>query len=139
MNQYKWADLRVGLGHEFKVQLTSDMMHTFANLSGDTNPLHVDKDFASWCGFPDIVAYGLLTSSFYSQLTGVHLPGRDALLHGIDIDFISPAYPGDVLEVSGVITHLDEAFHRIEVRAKIEAERGKVISKAKLRVGLQGT
>jgi 3-hydroxybutyryl-CoA dehydratase len=137
MNCYQWSDLRVGLSHAFEVQLTSDMMDAFAGISGDTNPLHLDRRYATQCGYSDPVAYGLLTSVFYSQLVGVHLPGKYALLHGIDIDFISPAYPGDILNVSGEISHLNEAFRQIEIRANIKRQEQQIVSKAKLRVGLR--
>jgi 3-hydroxybutyryl-CoA dehydratase len=136
MNEYRWDDLRVGLRHEFQVMLAPEMMDAFARLSGDDNPLHVDPSYAVQAGFRGPVVFGLLTSSFYSQLVGVHLPGKMALLHGIDVDFVSPAFVGDTLRVSGEIKDLVEAYQRIELRARITNQHDKVISKAKIRVGL---
>src|SRR5262249_31210425 len=100
MNEYRWDDLKIGLRHEFEVTVTPAMMTAFAAMSGDENPLHVDAAYATRAGFRAPVAFGLLTSSFYSQLVGVHLPGRFALLHGIDVDFVTPAFAGEVLRVS---------------------------------------
>ena len=136
MNEYRWDDLRIGLRHEFEVTLTDDMMTAFAALSGDRNPLHLDPAYAVRAGFPGPVVFGLLTSAFYSQLVGVHLPGRYALLHGIDVDFVSPAFVGQTLRVAGEITFLTEAYHRIEMRGRITNPDGKTVSKAKIRVGL---
>jgi 3-hydroxybutyryl-CoA dehydratase len=136
MNEYRWDDLRIGLRHEFDVTLTDDMMSAFAAMSGDRNPLHVDPDYAVRAGFAGPVVFGLLTSAFYSQLVGVHLPGRYALLHGIDVDFVSPAFVGQTLRVAGEITFLTDAYHRIEMRGRITNPDGKVVSKAKIRVGL---
>jgi 3-hydroxybutyryl-CoA dehydratase len=139
MNEYQWADLRVGLRQEFDVELTPGMMEAFATLSGDVNPLHTDPAYARSHGFRDKVAFGLLTSSFYSRLVGVYLPGKLALLHGIDVQLVGPAYPGDVLHVSGEITYLTEAFRRLELKAVIENRLSGIVSKAKIRVGLLGT
>ena len=136
MNEYRWADLTVGLRAEFQVALTDEMMRAFAALSGDVNPLHVDAAYANGAGFRGPVAFGLLTSAFYSQLVGVHLPGKYALLHGIDVDFVSPAFAGDTLRVAGEISFLTDAYHRIEMRARITNQDDKVVSKAKIRVGL---
>ena len=136
MKAYGWGDLQVGLRHEFEVTLTAEMMSAFAALSGDVNPLHIDAAFAAGRGYPGVVAFGLLTSSLYSQLVGVHLPGRDALLHGIDVDFVTPAFVGDVLRVSGEVTFLVDAYHRVEMRGRITNQNGKTVSKAKIRVGL---
>jgi 3-hydroxybutyryl-CoA dehydratase len=136
MKCYEWSDLRVGLREQFRVQVTTAMMDGFGEISGDLNPLHRDQSFAVTHGFKDTVVYGLLISMFYSQLVGVHLPGRYALLHGIDIDFVAPAYPGDILNVSGEIIYLNESCRRIEMRASIVDQGGTSVSKAKLRVGL---
>ena len=136
MKEYRWEEMRVGLGAAFEVTLTDQMMSAFADLSGDRNPLHVDPGYASSAGFPGPVAFGLLTSSFYSRLVGVHLPGRFALLHGIDVDFVAPAFVGDVLRVSGEVSYLTEAYRRVELRARIARADGKAISKAKIRVGV---
>lgn len=136
MNEYRWADLRVGLRHEFDVTLTAPMFAAFATLSGDTNPLHVDAAYAVGAGFPGPVAFGLMTSSLYSRLVGVHLPGRYALLQGIDIDFVSPAFAGDTLRVSGEVTYLTDAYQQIQLKGRIVNQAEKVVSKAKIRVGL---
>ena len=86
--------------------------------------------------FAQPVAYGMLTSSLYSRLVGMYLPGRYCLLHGIDIDFVSPAFAGDKLSVSGRITYLNQAYRRAEIRAAIHNGRGELISKAKIRIGV---
>jgi 3-hydroxybutyryl-CoA dehydratase len=136
MNEYRWADLRVGLSHEFQVTLTPEMLSAFSALSGDNNPLHIDPQYARAAGFQGPVAFGLLTSSFYSRLVGVHLPGRHALLHGINVDFVSPSYAGDTLSVAGEISFLSDVHQQIEIKARITGPTGKIVSKAKIRAGL---
>jgi 3-hydroxybutyryl-CoA dehydratase len=136
MNEYRWEELHVGLRHEFDVTLTDEMLGTFRALSGDTNPLHGDREFAVRAGFPGAVAFGLLTSAFYSQLVGVYLPGKYALLQGVDVDFVTPAFAGDRLRVSGEVSYLTDAYKQIQLRAKIVNQNDKVVSKAKIRVGL---
>ena len=135
MNAYRWSELRAGLAYSFEVELTPAMMQQFLELSGDTNPLHLDRSFAKEAGFQDVVAYGMLTSALYSRLVGVYLPGRYALLQGIDVDFSKPAFVGDSLTVKGEITYLNEAYRRVEIKATIENGKD-VISKARIRVGV---
>jgi|JI102314A1RNA_FD_contig_31_5445353_length_1400_multi_3_in_0_out_0_3 3-hydroxybutyryl-CoA dehydratase len=136
MNSYRWIDLSVGLSAQFEVTITAAALRSFAELSGDHNPLHVDDDFARQSGFPSRVVFGMLSSSFYSQLVGMYLPGRWALLHGIDLEFKAPAFIDDRLIVSGEITHLSEAFRRLEIKAAIVNVAGKTISKAKIRAAV---
>lgn len=135
MNAYRWSELHPGLTHSFAVEVTPAMMQNFLALSDDTNPLHLDREFATESGFREVVAYGMLTSALYSRLVGVYLPGRFCLLHGIQVDFSNPAYVGDQLTVRGEIAYLNEAFRRIEIKASIQTD-SQVISKAKIKVGL---
>jgi len=136
MKAYRWSELRVGMTGGFTVTVTPDMMEFFRVLSGDCNPLHRDPAFALAAGHPGIVVFGLLMSAFYSRLVGVHLPGRFALLHGLDVDFIKPVYVGEPLDVSGEIVQLAEAYRQIQVRARILDGSGQIVSRAKIRVGL---
>ena len=137
MNDYGWDDLAVGMSAQFDVEVTPELMSAFANLSGDVNPLHTDEKFAQAAGFPGRVVFGMLTSSFYSRLIGVYLPGKRALLDGIAVEFKAPAYIGDRLTVSGEIVFLNDTYHRCEIKALICDAAGKLISKATIRAGVK--
>lgn len=136
MNEYRWSDLKVGLTARFDAAISDTAMRGFAEISGDNNPLHLDDDFARRSGFRGRVAFGLLASSFYSKLVGVYLPGKFALLHGIDVEMKAPAFVGDRLTVMGEITHLSDPYKRLEIKAAIVNGEGKTISKAKIRAGV---
>ncbi len=136
MNAYRWSDLAVGMKHQFEATFTLEMALAFAALSGDTNPLHLDREYATSMGFEAPVLYGMLTSSLYSQLVGVHLPGKYALLQGINIDFHSTCFAGDRLTVEGEIVFLSDAYRRMEIRASIRKQDRKLVSKAMIRSGL---
>jgi acyl dehydratase len=137
MNDYNWPELAVGLGATFEVLVTAQMLDDFAALSGDCNPLHMDDAFARSAGFPGRLVFGMLTSSFYSRLVGMYLPGKHGLLHGVEVEFKKPAHIGDRLTVSGEVVYLNDAYRQIEVKARILNQRGETVSKATIRAGLR--
>jgi acyl dehydratase len=137
VNEYRWADLAIGMRQELAVVVAPASIDAFAALSGDHNPLHVDSAFAQTAGFRERVAHGLLTASYYSALVGIHLPGRYALLQGIDVEFMLPVYPGDRLAVSGTIAFMSEATRQLRINAEIHNGEGIRVSKARIRVGLR--
>jgi 3-hydroxybutyryl-CoA dehydratase len=137
MKRYRLSDLRIGMSERFEVLVTDAMMSTFRDLSGDINPLHTDASFALAAGHPRPVVFGLLTASFFSTLVGVHLPGELGMLHGIDVDFHSPVYPGAHLIVSGEIIALSEAARRVEMRGLISNAEGKRVARARIRAGVR--
>jgi 3-hydroxybutyryl-CoA dehydratase len=136
MNAYTFRELGVGMAHAFEAVVTPAMMRRFREDTGDDSPLHFDPEVARSRGFSDVVVYGMLAASFYSTLVGVHLPGRHALLHGINADFVKPVYTGVPLRVGGEVIQLVEAYRRIEIQASITTATGETLSKARIRVGL---
>lgn len=136
MNDLSFQDLYIGLNACFKVQLSKEKVDLFTDLSGDINPLHNSDEYARVKKMNGRVAHGLLTSSFYSTLVGVYLPGKRCLLQGIDVKFIKPVYEEDELEVYGEITYLNDTYKVGEIKAYIKNSSGKKISKATIRVGI---
>ena len=121
MKEYKFEDLYIGLKASFKIKITEEMMKNFEIMTGDINPLHINQEYAKEKGMLDKVVYGMLTSSFYSTLVGVYLPGKRCLLQGI--------------EIYGEISYLNEAYKIAEIKAYIKNE-SKKISTAKITVGV---
>ncbi|MBT3298988.1 MaoC family dehydratase [archaeon] len=136
MNEYKFSDIEIGLEESFEVKIDASKMDKFLDISNDINPLHVDSNYAKKKGFPGRVVYGLLTSSFYSTLVGVHLPGKHCILQGIDIQFSKPVYIGDTLKISGKVSYINEAYKQIEIRAFITNQNNEKVSKATIKTGV---
>jgi acyl dehydratase len=109
----------------------------FLSLSGDLNPLHMDASFARSQGFRDRVFYGLGTSALLSKLVGVYLPGRRALLQGVEVTYHNPVFEGDILTVFGEISEVHQVLKFIRVSAKITNQSGVKISKAAIQVGVR--
>jgi acyl dehydratase len=136
MFEHRWVDISIGLKAEFTASFSSVMIQQYAEISGDHNPLHIDPNYARAQGYDDCVVFGMMTSSLYSQLVGMYLPGKFALLQGMNVDFHGPCYAGDKLLITGEVSHLDESFHRFEIRARVSRiADNRLISKAKIRVG----
>ena len=136
MNAYRWEDLSIGMKEQFEARFTEQHARQFAEVSGDVNPLHTDADYALSAGFRAPVLFGMLTSSLYSRLAGVYLPGKYALLEGVTLHFHAPVYAGETLFVVGEVVFLSESFRRLEVKATIRRQDRSLVSKALLRVGL---
>ena len=136
MNEYKFSDIEIGLRESFEVKIDASKMDKFLDISNDINPLHVDSNYAKKKGFPNRVVYGLLTSSFYSTLVGVYLPGKYCILQGIDIQFSKPVYIGDALKISGKVSYINEAYKQIEIKAFITNQNNESVSKSTIYNGV---
>ena len=136
MNSYKFVDINVGLEESFSVRVSSEKLDKFLKISGDINPLHTDAEYSKSKGFSDRVVYGMLTSSFFSTLVGVYLPGKYCILQGVDIQFSQPVYIDDILTITGKVSYINEAYKQLEIKAVIINQDNKKVSKATIKVGV---
>ena len=136
MNSYKFVDINVGLEESFSVRVNSEKLDKFLTISGDINPLHTDAEYSKSKGFSDRVVYGMLTSSFFSTLVGVYLPGKYCILQGVDIQFSKPVYIDDILTITGKVSSINESYKQLEIKAVIINQDNKKVSKATIKVGV---
>lgn len=136
MKEYTYDEIEIGLTEQFQTEVTKEKMKWFQLITGDVNPLHCDSDFAKEKGYPDCVAYGMLTSSFYSTLAGVYLPGKNSLIHSVETKLLKPVYAGDQLLISGKVVEKEDLFHLLKIRAEIFNQKGERVSKAIMKVGV---
>lgn len=81
--------------------ITQRQLNDYAAVSGDDNPLHLDAEFAAGTQFGGIIAHGMLTLAFVSEMLAASL-GEQWLAGGsLRARFKGAAYPGDVVETWG--------------------------------------
>ncbi len=109
---------------EFQMTMTQEMIRSFADLSGDKNPLHTSPKHAAKFGYPENVAHGMLLGGLVSRLVGEYLPGGDVLLLSVKMDFHLPTHSGDLLTVHGLIASDSPATRTMEIKFQIRHQRG---------------
>ncbi|ADQ68535.1 acyl dehydratase [Halogeometricum borinquense DSM 11551] len=101
----RYEELGVGERVSFTKQLSSEDVSAFATISGDTNPLHLDDEFAKRTRFGTPIVHGTLISGLISAALA-RFPGVTIYLSQ-DLEFLSAAEPGGTLTATCEIT---EAF-----------------------------
>ena len=121
-----FEDLSPGVSADISWTAEVAEIESFANLSGDSNPLHMDGAYARERGFADRVAHGFLLGAKVSALIGMFLPGRRCLLVEESLNFPNPVYPGDEVTLSGEVvdTHTDLALVNLKIRGEKKDEGG---------------
>lgn len=70
---------------------------TFAEISGDKNPIHLDEEYASKTRFGRRLVHGILTSGMISALLGMILPGPGSIYLSQTLNFRAPVFIGDTI------------------------------------------
>jgi acyl dehydratase len=88
-------EISVGDYVEFTKTITEEEVRTFAAISGDTNRLHLDEEFAADTRFGEPIAHGALVSGLISAALA-RLPGLTIYLSQ-DMQFLGPVEIGDTV------------------------------------------
>lgn len=124
------------VGREFRsssAPVPSAALHAFAELSGDTNPIHFDPSAAEAAGFRGPVAHGVLGLALATGLASRMELTRGTLvaLVGITWRFSAPIYPGDeltlVLRVASRRTTTRPGTGLVTMSARLSNQRGDVV------------
>jgi 3-hydroxybutyryl-CoA dehydratase len=86
---------KVGEFAEFTKVFSEEDVFLFAGISGDRNPIHVDREFAAKTRFRERIAHGLLTAGTISAAIGMKLPGPGCLYLSQTLEFKAPVFLGD--------------------------------------------
>jgi 3-hydroxybutyryl-CoA dehydratase len=70
---------------------------TFAGLTGDYNPIHVDVEYARRSRFGQRLAHGMMTGGLISAVLGNKLPGPGSIYLSQQLEFLAPVYIGDTI------------------------------------------
>ena len=104
-------ELTVGQKATRSMQVTAAHVRTYAELSGDYNPLHFDEDFCAKTRFGRLVAQGGLTTGLLHALVAMDMPGPGTVFLNQNWKFTAPVYIGDTITAEATVleVHADEA------------------------------
>jgi acyl dehydratase len=90
----------------------------FTEISGDRNPLHYDEAFAAATRFGGIVVQGGVTTAVLNAVVAEDLPGPGSVFLQLDLRFLAPVRPGDVVtgEVEVTSARADKPVTGLAVR-----------------------
>ena len=129
-------DFEPGQRASFRKTFTDEDVRRFVEITGDTNPLHVDDAFAARTRFGRRVLHGMLTASLFSTMVGMMLPGTGAIYRSQTLRFLLPVYVGETVTAHFVVRSVDRDRHRLEIDAWIENEAGRRVIEGTCEAGL---
>ena len=98
------TDFQEGDSASFAKTITEADLLLFAGVSGDTNPLHLNAEYARKTRFGQRIAHGLLTASLISTVIGTKLPGPGAIYVSQTLSFLAPVHIGDTITATATLT-----------------------------------
>lgn len=110
---YFLEDLSVGMSAVHSKTVTEADIVKFAEVSGDSNPLHLDEAFAKTTRFKGRIAHGMLSAGFISTVLGTQLPGPGSVYMSQSLRFTAPVRIGDTVTARAEITDIRSDKKRV--------------------------
>ncbi len=113
-----FEDLAVGMREVLMKTVMDTDVIGFAQLSGDSNPIHLCDDYAAGTRFGQRIAHGLYTASLISAVLGTRLPGPGAVYRSQTLNFHAPVRIGDVVTVIVEVVELVPEGRRVRLHCE---------------------
>lgn len=100
-------DLSIGQSAQVVRQVTAADVVSFATVTGDDNPIHLDEAYASATPFKGRIAHGMLSAGYISAVLGTRLPGPGAIYVSQTLSFRRPVRIGDRVAAEVTVSAID--------------------------------
>ena len=122
-----YDELAIGQCATLTRTLTLDDIRAFAAVSGDTNPAHLDPEYANDTLFHGVIAHGMWGGALISAVLGTQFPGPGTIYMHQDLDFTKPVRIGDTLTVTVTVNAKDDAKKRVELDCDVTNQKGESV------------
>ena len=102
------AELSVGDSvPDMKTTPDKYLPHRYAGASGDFNPIHIDKEFATAVGLPSNILHGLWMMAQVARANAALADGDPKALKRLSVQFRGMGFPEQEITVSGTVKAAD--------------------------------
>lgn len=127
MHELTYEDIKVGDKASFSKTISESDIYQFAGITGDFNPLHVDKEYAKNTLFKERIAHGILTAGFISSVIGMKLPGINTIYLSQNLKFLAPVHIGDTVTATVSVLEKIDKKKIILLQTSVVNQRGEII------------
>jgi len=120
-------DLLIGQKAERSITLTAEHVKTFADLSGDYNPLHFDQSFTAKTKFKRLVVQGGLTTGLLHALVAMDMPGPGTVFLSQNWKFTAPVFIGDTITAEAEVMSVHETKPVTQLKFKVTRQEGETV------------
>lgn len=124
-------DLAPGSKATRTMTVTAAHVASYAELTGDHNPLHFDEAFARRTRFGRLTAQGGITTGLLHALVAEDMPGPGTVFLSQDWKFTAPVFIGDTIEAKAEVRSVHDSKPVCELAVEVTRGDGETV--------LQGT
>jgi len=121
------SSYKIGDSAQLSKTVSDADIRIFAEVTGDTNPLHLDDRFASRTIFKRRIAHGFLTAGLISSVIGTELPGNGTIYLSQTLNFLAPVYIGDEITAKVEVSQVFKGGKRLRLKTQVINQDGTIV------------
>ena len=119
--------LSVGQTYKTSFAITAELIESFARVTGDSNPIHLDEDYARQTIFEKRVAQGMLGAGLLSGVLGCQFPGTGTIYLSQTLKFLKPVFIGDEITLRLEVLEIIKAKNRVRLETTFTNQKNKAV------------
>jgi 3-hydroxybutyryl-CoA dehydratase len=127
-------DLKIGDKFSTSKQITDSVVHAFAELSGDYNPIHLDEEFAKTTRFGRRIAHGMISGALISAVLGYEFKARKIVYLSQTMKFVAPVFLDDTVTATATVTNIREDKPIVTLETICTNQNGETVVKGEAAV-----
>ncbi|MGR6836033.1 MaoC family dehydratase [Syntrophomonas erecta] len=121
----KWNELQVGDSASFTKTMTETDVIMWVGLTGDLNPIHIDKEYSKTTRFGDVLVPGVLVMGLISNTVTQVTFGN--VYANQSVKFLKPVYIGDTVTAVATIVEKLEKRHMVCLKTECFNQKGDLV------------
>ena len=113
---HTYESLEIGQSFATEREITAKDVRTFADITGDDNPLHVDPEYAARTRFGGPIVHGVFLAGLISKILGRDFPGHGSVAVSISCKFLRPVPVGSTVTVEVKVAEKIEKRRHIRMK-----------------------
>ncbi len=134
LDNHPFDEIQLGDEAILERTLVQEDIVAFAAVTGDTNPAHVDPNYARDSAFHGVVGHGMWTASLISALLGTRYPGPGTIYLEQQMQFMKPVRIGDHLTVRVRVLEKNAENHHVRLNTEVTNQKGVIVLRGEARV-----
>ncbi len=113
--------------YTYEVSFNQENVNTFAQITGDNNPIHLDAEFAAKTVFGKPIVHGFYSASVFSMVFGTKFPGEGTIYMYQDMKFLAPVFVNQPYKAKFEVLEVNTEKHTGLIKCILEDENGKAV------------
>lgn len=121
------SKFQIGQKASLEKVFTDDDVKTFARISLDKNPVHLNEEYAENTIFKGRIVHGFLSGSLISAIIGTIMPGEGTIYLNQTMNFRRPVRIGEKIKATVEVIGIKEEKNILTLNTYCENERGEIV------------